>query len=116
MNDFIPTKIYLSENEGIGNTTNFENLEYSYVLNDLARSLAHFMISNQGEISFLIKAITNGYQAIKILEEKDKKLLYYLVLVQLSFEILENETLTEANCHLFEIFYLNEKTFSNFIE
>jgi len=100
----------LLEEEKLVCLTCFQNIDYSFVLLDLAKCLNRFFLFlNETKC---IKNILDGFRMVKSLNQNDTDIIYLLMLIDLMFCILEenNDKLNSPadSSKLFEFFYLNK--------
>ena len=111
LNDFVPNQMCIDKSNRLGNLTQFEHMNQSFVLNDLARCLCQFMVLMDSNKTHMIKPIVSGYTSVRAVHQQ---LLYNLVLINLGFSVLRNES-AEDCATLFGQFYLNETDFFHLI-
>ena len=110
LNDFVPHQICIDKSSRLGNMTQFNNINQSFMLNDLARCLCQFIAFDLNK-THIIKPIVTGYTSVRPVQQQ---LLYNRVLLNLGFSVLRNES--ADNCAtLFDQFYLNETDFFHLI-
>jgi len=112
LNDFTPNKFCLIEDKDeLVSLTCLQNMEYSFVLFDLAKCLNKFsLFVNDSKIAR--KKILEGFKEVKSLNTNDTEIIHLLMLIDLMLCILDNEdiktNMVNELTDFFEFIYLNK--------
>ena len=111
LNDFRPSEIFISNDGSVETMTSYLNLSYSYVLYDLAISLAELTLLNDFDefgLNFS-KQLIRGYESVN--QPVNLKHLYLLIMIYLMQRILENAFENDFKLKyvkIFETLYLKD--------